>query len=83
MLDGCNMAMASVAYEVKDYAEALTASEEAEPGVVLAYGSMYGNTERMMEAVARGIFGAPSFIVADKLYWGNDRLLFVEEQLAG
>jgi 2-hydroxychromene-2-carboxylate isomerase len=35
------------------------------------------------EAVARGIFGAPSFIVADKLYLGNDRLLFVEEQLAG
>jgi len=35
------------------------------------------------EAVARGIFGAPSFIVEDKLYWGNDRLLFVEEQLAG
>lgn len=35
------------------------------------------------EAVARGIFGAPSFIVNDKLYWGNDRLLFVEEQLAG
>jgi len=27
----------------------------AEPGVVLVYGSMYGNTERMMEAVARGI----------------------------
>jgi len=35
------------------------------------------------EAVARGIFGAPSFIVEGKLYWGNDRLLFVEEQLAG
>jgi hypothetical protein len=37
MLDGCNMAMASVAYEVKDYAEALTASEETEPGVVVRY----------------------------------------------
>ncbi|WP_238263570.1 2-hydroxychromene-2-carboxylate isomerase [Cupriavidus pauculus] len=35
------------------------------------------------EAVARGIFGAPSFFVEGKLYWGNDRLLFVEEQLAG
>lgn len=29
--------------------------QEAEPGVTLVYGSMYGNTERMMEAVARGI----------------------------
>jgi flavorubredoxin len=27
----------------------------AEPGVVIAYGSMYGNTERMMDAVAQGI----------------------------
>ncbi len=35
------------------------------------------------EAVARGIFGAPSFIVDGELFWGNDRLLFVEEQLAG
>ncbi|WP_423194238.1 2-hydroxychromene-2-carboxylate isomerase [Cupriavidus sp. H18C2] len=35
------------------------------------------------DAVARGIFGAPSFIVDGQLYWGNDRLLFVEEQLAG
>jgi len=42
MLDGCNMAMASVAYEVKDYAEALTASEETEPGVVVRYAQFLG-----------------------------------------
>ncbi|MCX5791364.1 MAG: clostripain-related cysteine peptidase [Elusimicrobia bacterium] len=42
MLDGCNMAMASVAYEVKDYAEALTASEESEPGVVVRYAQFLG-----------------------------------------
>jgi flavorubredoxin len=29
--------------------------QEAEKGVVIVYGSMYGNTERMMEAVARGL----------------------------
>ncbi|WP_420996872.1 2-hydroxychromene-2-carboxylate isomerase [Cupriavidus sp. 30B13] len=34
-------------------------------------------------AVARGVFGAPSFIVGDELFWGNDRLLFVEEALGG
>ncbi len=28
---------------------------EAEPGVVVAFGSMYGNTETMAEAVARGL----------------------------
>jgi 2-hydroxychromene-2-carboxylate isomerase len=26
------------------------------------------------EAVARGLFGAPSFSVGDELFWGNDRL---------
>lgn len=28
---------------------------QGEKGVLIAYGSMYGNTERMMEAVARGV----------------------------
>ena len=31
------------------------ATEPAEPGVTLLYGSMYGNTERAMNAVAQGI----------------------------
>ena len=31
------------------------ALEESEPGITLIYGSMYGNTERMMNAVAQGI----------------------------
>jgi flavorubredoxin len=31
------------------------AKSQAEPGVTLLYGSMYGNTERMMNAVAQGI----------------------------
>ncbi|PKQ08727.1 MAG: 2-hydroxychromene-2-carboxylate isomerase [Alphaproteobacteria bacterium HGW-Alphaproteobacteria-12] len=26
------------------------------------------------EAIERGIFGAPSFLVGDELFWGNDRL---------
>lgn len=52
---------------------------EAEPGIVLAWASMYGNTERMSEAVAEGIRSTgmkkiaihdvskihPSYIVAD------------------
>ena len=29
---------------------------------------------RTEEAVAQGIFGAPSFVVAGELFWGNDRL---------
>jgi 2-hydroxychromene-2-carboxylate isomerase len=34
------------------------------------------------EAVARGVFGAPTFFVGDQMFWGNDRLHFVAEALA-
>jgi 2-hydroxychromene-2-carboxylate isomerase len=37
------------------------------------------NTE---EAVARGVFGAPSFLVGDELFFGHDRLDYVERMLA-
>lgn len=30
--------------------------------------------EQVNEAVNKGIFGAPSFIVNGELFWGNDRL---------
>jgi 2-hydroxychromene-2-carboxylate isomerase len=33
-------------------------------------------------AVARGIFGAPTFFVAEQMFWGQDRLDFVREALA-
>ncbi len=33
------------------------------------------------EALARGVFGAPSLFVGDELFWGNDRLDFVEAAL--
>lgn len=36
------------------------------------------NTE---EAVSRGVFGAPTFFVGDKMFFGQDRLDFVEEEL--
>jgi 2-hydroxychromene-2-carboxylate isomerase len=36
------------------------------------------NTER---AVDRGVFGAPTFFVGGYLFWGNDRLDFVEDAL--
>jgi 2-hydroxychromene-2-carboxylate isomerase len=34
------------------------------------------------EAVARGVFGAPTFFVGDRMFWGQDRLDFVDEALA-
>ena len=33
------------------------------------------------EAVARGVFGAPTLFVGDEMFWGNDRLDFVREAL--
>jgi 2-hydroxychromene-2-carboxylate isomerase len=33
------------------------------------------------EAVSRGVFGAPTFFVGSEMFWGNDRLDFVEEAL--
>jgi 2-hydroxychromene-2-carboxylate isomerase len=36
------------------------------------------NTE---EAVSRGVFGAPTFFVGDKMFFGQDRIDFVEEAL--
>jgi 2-hydroxychromene-2-carboxylate isomerase len=34
------------------------------------------------EAVKRGTFGAPTFFVGEDMFWGQDRLDFVEEALA-
>ncbi len=35
------------------------------------------------KAVERGVFGAPTFFVGDEMFWGNDRLHFVEAALKG
>lgn len=37
------------------------------------------NTE---EALARGVFGAPSYLYRDELFWGQDRLDFLDRALA-
>jgi len=38
--------------------------------------------ENTSQAVARGVFGAPSFFVGDELFWGQDRLDQVAQALA-
>jgi 2-hydroxychromene-2-carboxylate isomerase len=35
------------------------------------------------EALARGVFGAPSAFVGEQMFWGQDRLWMVEEALGG
>jgi 2-hydroxychromene-2-carboxylate isomerase len=41
-------------------------------------GALRRNTD---QAVSRGVFGAPTFFVGSEMFWGNDRLDFVEEAL--
>lgn len=40
---------------------------------------LQANTAR---AIERGVFGAPSFVIDGELFWGQDRLDFVERKLA-
>ena len=35
------------------------------------------------EALAAGVFGAPSYVIAGEVFWGQDRLDFVERRLLG
>jgi 2-hydroxychromene-2-carboxylate isomerase len=34
------------------------------------------------QALAAGVFGAPSYVIDGELFWGQDRLDFVERRLA-
>ena len=34
------------------------------------------------QALERGVFGAPSIYLGDELYWGKDRMEFIDAQLA-
>jgi 2-hydroxychromene-2-carboxylate isomerase len=57
----------------------------ADPEEVLAGASAPEAKEALKaatgEAVGRGVFAAPTFFVEEEMYWGNDRLHFVEEAL--
>jgi len=35
------------------------------------------------EAIARNVFGAPSYVIDGEIFWGQDRLEFVERAFAG
>ena len=37
------------------------------------------NTQRAIDA---GVFGAPSYVIDGEIFWGQDRLDFVERRLA-
>ncbi|MGH3085964.1 MAG: 2-hydroxychromene-2-carboxylate isomerase [Rubrobacteraceae bacterium] len=56
-----------------------------EPKEILEAASEPGMKQKLKEltehAVERGVFGAPAFFVGDEMFWGNDRLHFVEAAL--
>ncbi len=55
-------------------------------GTVMALGAEPRWLERRaadtQAALARGVFGAPSYVIGDEIFWGQDRLDFVERRLA-
>lgn len=64
---------------------ALCAAAGFDPAAISALATDPANKEKLKEttdeAVARGVFGAPSFFVGDDLFFGHDRLDYVERAL--
>jgi 2-hydroxychromene-2-carboxylate isomerase len=51
----------------------------ADRGLLTAVETVERNTE---EALRRGVFGVPSYVVGDEVFWGQDRLPLLEAHLA-
>ncbi|MGQ0650801.1 MAG: 2-hydroxychromene-2-carboxylate isomerase [Betaproteobacteria bacterium] len=62
----------------------------ADPAVLKEIGSKHGVAEGdkarfeafTQEALGRNVFGAPSYVYKDEIFWGQDRLEFLERALA-
>jgi carboxymethylenebutenolidase len=57
-----------------------------DPDAVLTLGEeprwLERRTADTQAALARGVFGAPSYVIGEEIFWGQDRLNFVERRLA-
>jgi len=51
----------------------------ADKGLAAGAETFSANTE---EAVRRGVFGAPSYLVGEELFWGQDRLSYLDDFLS-
>jgi 2-hydroxychromene-2-carboxylate isomerase len=67
--------MAAIGSECGLDVAALGARAKA-PDIAARYGAL------TQEAIARGIFGAPTYVYRDELFWGQDRLDFLDRKLA-
>jgi 2-hydroxychromene-2-carboxylate isomerase len=65
---------------------ALIGETGLDPTAITALGSQERWAERRKldteAALARGVFGAPSYVIGSEIFWGQDRLDFVERRLA-
>ena len=67
--------MAAIAQECGLPVAALAARAQA-PEIAEKYAAL------TQEAIARGVFGAPTYVVADEMFWGQDRLDFLDRKMA-
>jgi carboxymethylenebutenolidase len=65
---------------------ALIAEQGLDPEAVMRLGAEPRWMERRdadtQAALARGVFGAPSYVIGEDIFWGQDRLEFVDRRLA-
>lgn len=67
--------MRAVAAEIRLDADAFVALCDG-PGMRQAL------IDETQAALARGVFGAPSFYIGDELFWGKDRMEFIDDELS-
>jgi 2-hydroxychromene-2-carboxylate isomerase len=69
-----------------DVAAEVLAKAGFDPAALLELAGSDAAKERLKaateDAVARGVFGAPTFFVGDQMFFGQDRLDWVEEAVA-
>lgn len=78
-VDALNMSDAAVVSQVLTTAGFDAASIVALANAQSTKDALKAATEA---AVARGVFGAPTFFVSEQMFWGQDRIDFVREALA-
>jgi 2-hydroxychromene-2-carboxylate isomerase len=74
--DPADPALLHAAAEGAGLSAAALSSGVDTPVIVQAY------EQENREAQARSVFGVPTFIVDDQMFWGNDRIMFLEEYLS-
>lgn len=73
--------------ESEEAVGAIAARVGLDPAAVLAYArsepAKAALRQRTEDAIARGVFGVPTVLVGEELFWGSDSLELVEDYLLG